>query len=81
MPETLYRAIGANTGSKVHVERDCQALRRAERVEETRPAYHPDPDYCALCAGDGGGNGGGSRELYERAKQIGEQRAEATNDD
>ena len=44
------------------------------------PECFPDPDICALCGGDAGSNGGGSRELYEQAKQIGEQRAEGSDD-
>ena len=81
MSDAVYRPVGARAGWKLHGSRTCRALQAADRVEETNVSQHPHREWCQVCTGDRIETGGGSRELYEEIKQIGEQRTEATNDD
>jgi len=81
MSEQLYRPVGARAGWTLHTSQDCPALQGASSVEEADPDQYPHRDQCRRCADDVDTTGGGSRELYEQIKQIGEQRTEATNDD
>ena len=77
---TIWRAVSAHTSSKLHRRRDCLALSKAKRVEAKPRRLHPHADWCSVCTGDGRADGGGSREIYELAKSIGEDRAGAADD-
>jgi len=78
--ESVWRTVSAGTNHKLHTRPHCPALQQSSQVMETTLQCHPDPDWCRICTGDGPAAGGGSREIYQLAKSIGEDRAEAADD-
>jgi len=77
---TVWRAVSSDRRSMLHTRRNCPALQKANKVESKPLRTHPHPTWCSICTGDGPAAGGGSREIYERAKRIGQQRSEAVDD-
>lgn len=77
--DTIWKATGANTGKVVHLSRDCRALQRASNVRAMKVRQFPNPTWCSYCLGTRN-NGGGSREIYELAKNAGEQRAQVQDE-
>ena len=77
--DTIFKATGANTGKVVHLKRDCKALQRASNVREMQARQFPNPKWCSYCLGNRT-HGGGSREIYELAKQAGQNRAEVQDE-
>jgi hypothetical protein len=77
---TEYHWPVGNTGDRLHVDAQCPALRRVDETMRVTRATHPNAPVCKRCGGDAA-TGGGPAPIYERAKAIGEQRTEATNDD
>lgn len=70
----VWWTIGKNTRRKLHTSQTCPAVKRAAKSEPTERSKHPNADMCQRCSGDGRTAGGGSREIYEAAKAIGEAR-------
>lgn len=77
---TIYRTVCSHTDSVIHLREDCIALEQASRVEAKPRRLHPHAEWCGACTNGGRDDGGGSREIYELAKSIGESRAEAADD-
>lgn len=66
---TVFTAASRSSRGVVHTRRACPAMQRADSIIEHDRRVFPDPNWCALCTGEAGHNGGVGDTLYQQLRQ------------